>query len=45
MDKLPGLQATKQSLGTHTGLAELVKERIDDEVCSISDEITLYPVK
>ena len=31
MDKLPVLQATKQSLATHTGLAERVKEKIDSE--------------
>merc|ERR1712241_110639 len=31
VDKLPGMQTAKQSLTTHTSLAEMVKERIDSE--------------
>ena len=31
VDKMPRMQATKQSLGLHTGLAEVIKERIDSE--------------
>jgi len=31
VDKLPGMQAAKASLATHTTVAELVKERIDGE--------------
>ena len=31
MDKLPGMQAAKASLATHTTVAELVKAKIDCE--------------
>jgi len=31
VDKLPGMQTAKQSLATHTTVAELVKEKIDSE--------------
>ena len=31
VDKLPGMQTAKQSLATHTGLAEMIKENIEGD--------------